>query len=65
MGTWEETAGRIAVCAVLCVSYLLKTCKYVLSCTKCFVGEQEAYNATRNSSWDAKRKRRVQKGAGG
>jgi len=29
------------------------------------VGEQEAYNATRNSSWDAKRKRRVQKGAGG
>jgi len=29
------------------------------------VCEQEAYNATRNSSRDAKRKRRVQKGAGG
>jgi len=37
------------VLAALCVSYLLKTCKHVLSCIEYFVCEQEAYNATQAS----------------
>ena len=67
------------VFVALCVSSLLQTCNHVLSCTEYFVSEQEAYNATQAVShdgclrmglvgrrnWDAKRKRRVQKGGGG
>jgi len=65
VGTGEETAGRKVVYPMRCVSYLLQTCKHVLSCTQYFVCEPEAYNAIQNSSWDAKRKRRVQNGAAG
>jgi len=34
------------VLAALNIFYLLKTCKHTLSCTKYFVCEQEAFNAT-------------------
>jgi len=37
------------VLAALCVSYILKTCKHILSCTEYFVCEKEAYNATQAS----------------
>ena len=44
--TW---IGSSVVVATLCVSYLVKTCKHILSCTEDFVGEREAYNATQAS----------------
>ena len=61
MGTGKGTTGRIAVCSLrsvsltflrpvpLSVSYLLKTCKHILSCTEYFVREKDAYRATQAS----------------
>ena len=47
MAWGREPAGWIGgVLAALCVFCLLKTCKYILSCTEYFVSEQEVYNAT-------------------
>jgi len=46
------------VSAGLCVSYLPKTCKYILSCTEFFVCKQE-------DTMPPKRKKRVQKCVGG
>jgi len=49
-GYGERSHGAdSSVLAALCVSYLLKTCKRILSCTEYFVREKEAYNATTTS----------------
>ena len=45
-GNLRTHGADSGVLAALCVSYLLETCKHILSCTEYFVCEQEAYNAT-------------------
>jgi len=46
----SDWPGSSVVLAALCVSYLVKTCKHILSCTEDdFVVEKEAYNATQAS----------------